>query len=130
MLILDTHVWLWWLADTPRLTEEQRQAINEHRGDLIGICSFSCWEISKLVERGKLNLPVDLAGWFRMALDYPSVELLFITTEIAIESNRLPGDFRRDPADQIIVATARVYQCPLATSDSRIRSYPHVETVY
>ena len=65
-----------------------------------------------------------------MALDYPSVELLFITPEIAIESNRLPGDFHRDPADQIIVATARVYQCPLATSDSRIRSYPHVETVY
>ena len=130
MIILDTHVWVWWALGLPDFRENQSRAISENVDGRIGICSFSCWEISKLVERGKLLLPLDLAEWFERALHQPGVELLFMTPEIAIESNRLPGGFHRDPADQIIVATARIYQCPLVTSDSRIRRYPHVQTAY
>ena len=130
MIILDTHVWLWWSMDSPRLREAHRRAISENQDDGIGICSFSCWEISKLFERGKLELSLDLVDWFEKALDQPGVILLDMTPQIAIESNRLPGNFHRDPADQIIVATARIYQCPLATIDTRIRSYPYVDTVY
>ena len=130
MIILDTHVWVWWALGLPDLRENQRRAISENADSRIGVCSFSCWEISKLVERGKLELPLDLAEWFERALRQPGVELLFMTPEIAIESNQLPGDFHRDPADQIIVASARMYQCPLVTADSRMRQYPHVETVY
>ncbi len=57
------------------------------------------------------------------------IHLLALTPEIAIESTRLPGEFHRDPADQIIVATARMYDCPLVTSDEKILNYPHVTTV-
>jgi len=57
------------------------------------------------------------------------VQLLAITPEIAIASTRLPGEFHRDPADQLIVATARVYGCALISSDARIIGYPHVKTV-
>jgi PIN domain nuclease of toxin-antitoxin system len=61
------------------------------------------------------------------ALQYPGIQLLALTPEIAVESTRLPGEFHRDPADQIIVATARIYDCPLLTVDDRILKYPHVK---
>ena len=130
MIILDTHVWLWWATGSLRLRESQRRVILEHANDRVGICTFSCWEIARLVADNQVSLNVGILSWFEFALNLPGVALLDMTPEIAIESNRLPGDFHRDPADQIIVATARIYQCPLATSDSRIRKYPHVETIY
>lgn len=72
---------------------------------------------------------MSLEEWFEAALAYPAIRLLPLTPEIAVESTRLPGDFHKDPADQIIVATARIYDCPLITSDKRIRHYTHVQTV-
>jgi PIN domain nuclease of toxin-antitoxin system len=82
------------------------------------------------VEYGRLELPSPLEEWFEQALNYPGVQLLALTPEIAIESTRLPGEFHRDPADQIIVATARVYGCSLVTSDDKILNYPHVTTIH
>lgn len=64
-----------------------------------------------------------------MVLSYPGIRLLELTPEVAIESTQLPGEFHRDPADQIIVATARVHGCPLVTSDSKLLKYPHVEII-
>jgi PIN domain nuclease of toxin-antitoxin system len=61
------------------------------------------------------------------ALGYPGVLLLPLTPEVAVESTRLPGSFHRDPADQMIVATARLHACPLVTLDHSIRAYPHVQ---
>lgn len=61
------------------------------------------------------------------ALAHPNMTLLPLTPEIAIEANNLPGDFHRDPADEIIVATARIYDCEIATVDRRIVAYPHVK---
>jgi PIN domain nuclease of toxin-antitoxin system len=81
------------------------------------------------VELGRLELPISLDKWFAQALTYPGVELIEITPAIAVESTHLPGEFHRDPADQIIVATARVMKCKLVTSDERILNYPHVKTV-
>ena len=130
MIVLDTHIWVWWTLGLPQLREAQRRAISENEEDRIGICSFSCWEIAKLVQADRLRLPVDLSECFEPFLQYPGTVLLDLTPAIAIESNRLPGDFHRDPADQIVVATARLHQCSLVTSDNRIRRYPHVQTVY
>ena len=61
------------------------------------------------------------------ALIYPGIRLLELTSEITIESTRLPGEFHRDPADQIIVATARIHACSLLTVDDKILNYPHVQ---
>jgi len=71
---------------------------------------------------------VSLEKWFKQALNYPGVRTIELTPEIATESTRLPGNFHKDPADQIIVATARVLKCTLVTSDERILDYPHVKT--
>ena len=110
-------------------TQAQSDAIAANETDLIGVSAISCWEIAKLVEYGRLELPCPLEEWFEQALSYPGVQLLALTPEIAIESTRLPGEFHRDPADQIIVATAKLYGCPLVTSDERILSYPHIATI-
>jgi len=129
MIVLDTHIWVWWVHGDEQLTQAQREAIAANEDDLIGVSAISCWEIAKLVEYGRLELPSPLEEWFEQALSYPGVQLLALTPEIAVESTRLPGEFHRDPADQIIVATARVYGCPLVTSDDKIVNYPHVTTI-
>ena len=129
MIMLDTHVWVWWTIDPVRLSETQRQAIASNEEDRVGVSAISCWEVAKLCEYGRLELPVGLSEWFQAALGYPGISLLDLTPEVAIESTSLPGSFHRDPSDQIIVATARVHQCPLVTSDDRIARYPHVRTL-
>lgn len=129
MIILDTHIWIWWVQDTSLLSRQQIDEIKRNETDIIGISAMSCWEIAKLVEYKRVELSLPLHEWFAEALYYPGIRLFPLTPEIAIESTRLPGEFHRDPADQLIVATARTNNCPLVTSDSKILKYPHVDTV-
>ena len=82
----------------------------------------------QLVQYGRLQLPLPVEGWLNQALAYPGVTLLDLTPRIVVESTMLPGAFHRDPADQLIVATARVHGCALVTLDGKILAYPHVRT--
>ncbi len=129
MILLDTHAWVWWVHGEERLSPNQLNAIQENESDTIGVSAISCWEVAKLVERGRLELPEPLETWFEQAFSYPGIRIMELTPEVAIESTRLPGEFHRDPADQMIVATARVYDCPLVTADEKITTYPHVRTI-
>ena len=97
VIVLDTQAWVWWTNDPNRLSETQRQAISSNEADTIGVSVISCWEIAKLCEYGRLELPVELSEWFDAALAYPGVSLLNLTPEIAIESTRLPGEFSPRP---------------------------------
>ncbi len=129
MIVLDTHIWVWWAHGSERLTGPQAQIIEQNETNVVGVSAISVWEVAKLVQYNRLELPCPLQEWYEKALRYPGVRLLELTPEIALGSTRLPGEFHRDPVDQIIVATARFYDCPLLTSDSRILKYPHVKTV-
>jgi len=129
MIVCDTHVWVWWVHASDQLSDNQIRAVRTNETDIIGVSAISVWEIAKLVEHRRLELPCPLDEWFAKALEYPGIRLLELTPEIAIESTQLPGLFHRDPADQIIVATARRHNCPLVTSDNRILRYPHTETI-
>lgn len=129
MIILDTHIWVWWVHNTPLLSPQQIDVIKNNETETIGISAISCWEVAKLVEYKRLELSMPLSEWFEAALIYPGIRLYPLTPEIAIESTRLPGDFHRDPSDQIIVATARINDCPVITSDNKILKYPHVKTI-
>lgn len=124
MILLDTHIWLWWVHGDPRLPTHYRVYIDSQPE--IGVCAISCWEVAKLVERKRISVPGSIDQWLGQALSYPAIILLPLSPEVAAESSRLPGVFHRDPADQIIVATARVYDCPLLTVDRLISAYPHV----
>ncbi len=129
MIILDTHIWIWWNQDAPKLTSFQKEIIDSSRTDGIGISTISLLEISRLVNRGRLVLPKPLKEWFSIALAEEGIILIPITPAIAIESYSLPGEFHKDPADRIIVATARIYDCSLVTNDGNILAYPHVKLI-
>ncbi len=128
MILLDTHIWIWWVAQDPALPEAGKQLILENQPTGMGVSIISCWEVAKKVEVGKLVLDRGIREWIDGALSYPGVTLIGLTPEIVVESTRLPGSFHRDPADQMIVATARVLGVPLLTSDERMRAYEGVET--
>lgn len=128
MIVLDTHIWIWWVHGDGKLTREYYEYIQEQESQGLGISAISCWEVAKLVEYGRLSLPISVDEWLDEALAYPGISFLELTPIICVESTQLPGDFHRDPADQIIVATARVHNCPIVTVDRKIREYPYVET--
>ncbi len=127
MIVLDTHIWIWWIHGAAQLPPHYFDLIQEQEAEGLGVSVISCWEIAKLVEGGKIILPLPLDLWLTQALAYPGIRLLDLTPQVAVESTQLPGVFHRDPADQIIVATARLYNCPLVTVDQKIRAYAHVQ---
>ncbi len=129
MIVLDTHIWIWWVHGDPRLTPVQQQALAENEQTGLGVSAISCWEVAKLVEYKRLVLPSPTLEWLDQALAYPGVQLLDLSPRIAAESTELPGEFHKDPADQIIVATARVLGCPLLSADEKILEYPHVQVL-
>lgn len=129
MIVLDTHIWVWWVHGDPSLTAVQERFIQEHEPDGLGVSIISCWEVAKLVERGRLVLPCAVEDWLDQALTYPGIQLVPLTTPIVVDSTQLPSGFQKDPADQLIVSTARVHGCPLLTADEKIISYPHVMTL-
>lgn len=128
MILLDTHIWIWWVQADERLTAAQQHVIEEHEADGLGVSMISCWEVAKLTELGRLQLPASTLDWLNSALAYPGVRLMGLTPSVAVESTQLPGTFHRDPADQIIVATARVHGCAVLTADRKLLDYPHVQT--
>jgi len=111
-----------------RLSNELRVYLDTP-GTAVGISAISCWEVAKLVEHRRVTLSRPIEEWFALALAYPGIRLLALTPRIAVESTKLPGVFHRDPADQLIVAKARLFDCPLLTLDSKILAYSHVRAL-
>ena len=128
MIVLDTHIWVWWVQNDVRLTQKHQNWLQQYESQGLGVSIISCWEVAKLVENSRLTLPVTVEEWITTALAYPGVQLINLTIPIIIESTTLTG-FHRDPADQIIVATARINGCPLLTADTKILAYPDVQTL-
>lgn len=129
MILLDTHVWVWWVHGDAKLTPGSQLAIQEHEAVGLAVSVISCWEVAKLVEVKRLLLPCPVGEWLDQALAYPGIQLVPLTPRIVVDSTQLPGSFHRDPADQLIVATSRILAYPILTADEKIRSYPHVATV-
>lgn len=124
MIILDTHIWIWWVINSPSLKKEFRSCIEKED---VAINVISCWEVSKAVEKGKLQFNISVEQWLKEAIDDYSITVIPLDTQIIVESTRLPGKFHKDPADQLIVASARVLDIPLLTADEKILKYPFVK---
>ena len=125
MILLDTHIWIWWVDGGTQLPANYLALIQAESANGIGVSAISCWEVAKLVELGRIRFAIPVDQWLARALR-PPIHLLPLTPEVAVAATQLPGAFHRDPADQLIVGTARVYDCPLVTVDRLIRAYPHV----
>lgn len=127
-VLLDTHVWIWLaLAQHARLSASARIALQEARQKWIA--AISCWEIAKLVEKQRIGFSIPLLTWIERALAENEIRIAALSPAIAVESTHLEG-FHKDPADQLIVATARVAGWPLISADERIRAYSRVETLW
>lgn len=119
-LVLDTHAFIWWIGALPGLTPKQLRALDTTLADdeTVGLAAISAWEIARLVARGRIRADEDT---IRRHLANPALELLPLTPAIAFESTRLQRTVPQDPADQLIIATARVHGVPLLTADGEIR---------
>jgi PIN domain nuclease of toxin-antitoxin system len=127
MIIIDTHIWIWWVTNSTKLNKEHRSFLEKQQAGEIAINSISCWEVAKSVELGNLQLNISVEQWLKEAIDFYNVTVLPLDIPTVVESTRLPGNFHKDPADQLIVASARVLDIPLLTADSKILKYPFVK---
>jgi PIN domain nuclease of toxin-antitoxin system len=124
LLLLDTHVWLWLVAGSPDLSTEARHSIDgAAAAGTLRIAAISLWEIALLASRGRIVLGKSISLWLEEALADPGPAIDPLSPQIAIESYALPDVFRRDPADRMIVATARVTSAVLMTRDQQILDY-------
>ena len=133
-LLLDTHVWVWYVEDEARQFSRRIPPLVERavqRGHIV-VSAISVWEIALLEAARRIQLSVDVRTWVGRALAFPGVRLKGLSPSIAIESTRLPGPLHRDPADRILIATARLLGAALVTCDERILAYAkkgHVKAV-
>ena len=131
MIVLDTHALVWWVTGDPTLSRKAKTTIErELDGGEILVSSISAWEIAMLVEREKLILSMDVGSWLAAVANIEAVRFVSVDPEIAIKSVELPGEFHKDPADRMIVATARKFSVSLVTKDEKIRAYAHVRTIW
>jgi len=132
VIVLDTHALLWWASgDRTQLSEAAAQAIaDELNGGRIVVSSISACELAMLVAKDRLALSMDVEDWLSVVSQIEAVRFMAVDNDIAVKSIELPGEFHKDPADRIIVATARKLAVPLVTADDKIRSYPHVRTLW
>jgi PIN domain nuclease of toxin-antitoxin system len=129
VIVLDTHVWIWWVSEPDRLSARAQAAITDARE--IGVCPISIWEISTKVAKGRLSLDRDLDVWVRQALSRPRAVLLDLSPEIAILAGQLgERGFHGDPADRLITATAMCPGVELVTKDQAIRAFSGVRAVW
>ena len=123
-ILLDTHTWIWLFNGSTELSQDAIEKIDfaGNKGKVF-ISAISVWELSMLVAKDRVNLSKPIQQWVKDSLSQPGVNLSPILPEIAIESSFLPGGFHGDPADRIIVTTARINNLVLLTRDNKIVKY-------
>jgi len=131
MVVLDTHVWLWWLHDPDKLSVLARKRIeDETKSGALLVSAISVWEIAIKAQLGKLIIPMDIYRWYNLAANYPATVIEPVSPLDTIDSTKLPGDFHKDPADRIIIAFARRQCADLLTCDQKILAYEHVKAIW
>jgi PIN domain nuclease of toxin-antitoxin system len=122
MVVLDTHMWVWWLLPQSPLRERERNALDQIASEgglyLPAICQ---WEAQMLYARKRIEIPLPFPTWLRRATAREVLTVLPLDADSVIAVDELPATFHGDPADRMIVATARAHNLPLATHDDRIK---------
>jgi PIN domain nuclease of toxin-antitoxin system len=135
LILLDTNAAIFVMERLPLLPDALQRLREASIGRGILISPVSAWEIGTLARKGRgvgLSFVTDPRDWFRRLLAQPATRLAEFTIEIALASQELPGDLHDDPADRLLIATARTLRVPLMTRDRKILAYGqdgHVETL-
>lgn len=131
MIVLDTHAWVWWISSPEELSREARKAAEKAASENgIYVSSMSAWEVAMLVEKGRLELTLDVEDWIRGSESLPYLNFVPVDSRIALRSVRLDRYPYRDPVDRIIIATALTLGKSLVTKDRKIRGYPPVKSIW
>lgn len=121
MIVLDTHIWLWWInQDARKLGRKLQDRIVEE--DFVGVCSISCFEVAWLQSHGRISLQCNVGIWFERALGGSNIALLPISPEIAKCAAELP-EHHSDPQDRLIIATSITHNAQLVSKDKKFRLY-------
>lgn len=128
-VVLDTHIWIWWLLGQADLAKRERESLDQlaAEGTPPSLPAVCLWEAQMLDAKGKLSLGLPFDRWLRAATDPRVVSLAPLDVEVVLAVSQLPASFHGDPADRLIVATARSLGLPLATRDKAIRRSRVVE---
>ena len=130
MILLDTHAWWWSLTEPENLSKTAIKTIRQTKSDQRMIASISIWEFAMMAAKKRIRLKISVAKWLSQALQDTGLGVIEISPEIAVDACNLPGNFHVDPADRLIVATARVNNLQLVTKDEKMLAYPHVNAVW
>lgn len=128
MTFLDTHTWVWWVDDDPRLSDVARSAIESDAE--IAVSSISVWELATLERLGRLRLLPDMRTWVRRALAHRDISQHDVTSEVALVAGSLLPPFPGDPADRIIYATALANDATLVSADRRMARHDPERVVW
>jgi PIN domain nuclease of toxin-antitoxin system len=128
-LVLDTHIWIWVMEQQTRELSKTAFDSVRHasRNTIVYVSAISLWEIAMLSSRKRLSLSVDCLAWVQQATSAPGMRIAPLTPAIAVESTQLPGNPHGDPADRIIMATARHLGARLVTCDGKMLAYANAE---
>ncbi len=130
MILLDTHTWIWSHSATKLLSGNVKKLIKKTQTDQRAIASISIWEFAMMTSRGRIQLSISPDEWINYAVNKTGLRVLELSGETAVESCNLPGNFHNDPADRIIVATARIHKATLISKDQKIIDYPEVNSIW
>ena len=124
LILLDTHIWLWSQMGAGKALSPELKALIEKMAEdsAIRVSAISVWEIGTLVAKNRISFVTGLKEWVYRALEAPGIRLETIDAEIALESTLLES-FHGDPADRILLATAKKIGATLITYDKKILSY-------
>lgn len=124
MIVLDTHIWIWWVSQSAELLKEERkQLINA--ASVVGVSAISCFEVAWLESHRRIVLSCCMSEWFDKALGGSGITLLPITPEIAVKAANLP-EHHSDPQDRIIIATALLNNANLMSDDRKFCAYNEI----
>ena len=131
MIVLDTHVWVWFVSNPELLSKAAKKAIDTSMEQKeIFISSISAWEVALLAAKKRLKLSIDVTDWIGKSERLPFLQFLPVDNSVAVKSVNLPQPLHKDPADRIIIATAITIAAPVVTKDEKLLDYPHVETIW
>jgi PIN domain nuclease of toxin-antitoxin system len=124
--LLDTHVWLWSHEADAKFGPKAQGILTSSEDERL-VSAISTFEIARLIRKGRLILQQSFASWSAQSLHDLVATTIDVTHEIAWEAYNLPGSFHKDPADRLLIATARLHDLTLLTADDSILSYQHVK---
>jgi PIN domain nuclease of toxin-antitoxin system len=126
--LLDTHVWIWAFEGSAKIGAKCRKVLGAAAAERF-VSPVSAMEIARLVARGEIELVCPLQEWVARSMSALKLQSIELDNSSAIEAYALPEPFHPDPADRLLVATARVHDLRFVTADRRILAYSHVDAL-